>query len=103
MAAAEVFPDHRAAAKKALGVDGHTMLSAETKDRITAVAQALADAETRGENRQHGRIRVLRLLEYVYPDAEAMVADLGHWQIQSQRRMGGTRITSVVLPPEVLG
>lgn len=100
--AEEVFPDHRNRARKALGVEGHTRLSAETQDRITAVAQALADAEARGENRQHGRVRVLRVLEYVYVDAEAMVADMGHWQIQTMRRMGGTTIRSTVMPPEVL-
>ena len=96
---AEVTQADRTRAAQIVG----SMSDAALQESLKAdIAQALANAEVRGENRQHGRIRVLRLLEYVYPDAEAMVADMGHWQIQSQRRMGGTRITSTVLPPEVM-
>lgn len=50
-------------------------------------------------------IRVLRLMEYTYPDVEAMDQDMGRWYIQGKRSMGIGRtisIKSTVLPLEVL-
>lgn len=49
-------------------------------------------------------IRVLRLMEYVYPDVDAMESDMGRWAIQGKRSVGigrTTSIKSVVLPLEV--
>lgn len=98
--AEEVFPDHRTWARQALGITGPAA-SPEVEDQITAVAQQIANAEARGENRMHGRFRVLRVLEYVYVDAATAFTDMGNWQVQSMRRMGGATIRSTVLAPEV--
>jgi hypothetical protein len=94
--AEEVFPYHRDYARKAI------LEPQDQEAQIEAVAQQIANAEARGENRQHGRFRVLRVLEYVYPDAETAFADMANWQVQTMRRMGGTTIRSTTLPPEVL-
>ena len=51
-------------------------------------------------------IRVLRLMEYVYPDVESMEADMGCWAIPAngKRSLGicGKSISSAVLPLTVL-
>lgn len=51
------------------------------------------------------KIRVLRLLEYIYPDVEHMELDMARWQVQQGSIRFGpnpTVIKSVVLPLEVL-
>lgn len=51
------------------------------------------------------QIRVLRLLEYTYPDVEHMELDMARWAVQQGSiRFGSnpTVIKSVVLPLEVL-
>jgi hypothetical protein len=72
----------------------------ELRDRI---ASALARAEEIGREQMRGGIRVLRLIEYVYPTVKAMVEDTKRWQIQGDRQYGRTHIRSMALPPEVLG
>lgn len=46
-------------------------------------------------------IRVLRLIEYVYPDGETMAEDMAAWQVQGTMLPGrGKTIRSTVLPAE---
>lgn len=72
------------------------------------IAQSLADereqAEARGRaEASGGRIRVLRMIEYVYPDTGVMVADMEHWNLQGVLRTpDGKTMRSTTLPPEVL-
>lgn len=52
-------------------------------------------------------LRVLRLLEYTYPNVEAMESDMGKWAIPANgiRTLGmgqGKAIKSATLPLEVL-
>lgn len=50
-------------------------------------------------------IRVLRLMEYVYPDAETAEQDMARWTLQGPASAGwksGMRFRSAVLPFEVL-
>jgi len=51
------------------------------------------------------QIRVLRLLEYIYADAETMVEDMAHWQVglnSAYRPSRKMKITSCVLPPAIV-
>jgi hypothetical protein len=71
--------------------------------QIALAALALADAEQKGRARARGGIRVLRVLEYTYPDAESMTKDMAHWDVQGTMRVpGGPTVRSVALPAEVL-
>lgn len=48
-------------------------------------------------------IRVLRVLEYIYPDVETMVDDRAHWAIQGlYRPRRGMTIRSTVMVPEMV-
>lgn len=68
------------------------------------LAQALADSEARGLQRAKNGVRVLRLIEYVYPDTRAMVEDRARWAVQGvYSPRTGLTIRSTVLPVEVLG
>lgn len=72
------------------------------------IADSLAQAEATGfeeaaEVFSEGSVRVLRVLEYVYPDARTAASDQLNWAIQGARRHGRTFIRSTVIPPEVLG
>jgi len=68
------------------------------------LAQAIADAEARGLARAKGGVRVLRLIEYVYPDARAMAEDRARWAVQGvYSPRAGMTLRSTVLPVEVLG
>lgn len=40
-------------------------------------------------------IRVLRLMEYTYPDLETMIQDRGRWAIQGVRSVGIGSVTSI--------
>lgn len=96
---------HRQRATEIVGSMSDTALQASlTKD----IARSLALYEAKGFEDGHdmatgGKIRVLRLLEYVYPDAETMEKDRAHWYVQGDRVQGAVRIRSTVLPLEVLG
>lgn len=48
------------------------------------------------------KIRVLRVLEYVYDDSETMIKDMERWQVQGVERHNGATIRSVTLSPEIL-
>jgi hypothetical protein len=50
------------------------------------------------------KIRVLRVLEYVYDDVEEMERDMSHWQLGATgtRTNRGGIVRSTVLPLEVL-
>lgn len=48
------------------------------------------------------KIRVLRLLEYVYDNSEAMIKDMERWQVQGVETHGHITIRSVTLSPEIL-
>jgi hypothetical protein len=48
------------------------------------------------------KVRVLRLMEYVYDDEETAIRDKGNWFVQSEQHRGGTHIRSATLPMEVL-
>lgn len=73
-------------------------------EHTAVLAQAIADAEARGLARAKGGVRVLRLIEYVYPDARAMVEDRARWAVQGvYSPRAGMTIRSTVLPVEVLG
>jgi hypothetical protein len=62
-----------------------------------------ADAEEHGREQMKGGIRVLRVVEYVYPTVKAMADDMTRWAVQRNVTYGKTHIRSVTLPPEVLG
>lgn len=47
-------------------------------------------------------IRVLRLIEYVYADAERMVDDMARWQHGTQQYGPKLTVRSTSLPPEIL-
>lgn len=79
--------------------------------KVAVLADALASAEIaghsvgymRGVGEQDGQIRVVRLLEYVYPDAETMARDMERWYVKGTVRGGhGVVIRSATLPLEVL-
>lgn len=73
---------------------------------VHVVAEALAQAEAAGaymaERRIIGGYRVLRMIEYVYPDAATAEKDMERWQIQGSRMQGLVRIRSSVLSREAL-
>ena len=52
------------------------------------------------------RVRVLRLLEYIYDSAELMVTDMARWGVKGAHVVvgngGGMVIKSATLPPEIL-
>lgn len=48
------------------------------------------------------KIRVLRLMEYVYDDAERMVEDMSRWSVGSQEHYSRMSVRSTTLPPEIL-
>lgn len=48
-----------------------------------------------------GTLRVLRVIEYVYPDAEAMIRDMANWGVQGLAKFGKTWVRSTTLSPEV--
>lgn len=91
----------RAAARELLA----EMKGEDSTGQVEVLAEALAGARNRGlEMRQDGAVRVVRLLEYVYPDAKAALDDQQHWQVQGvYRPSAGRLIRSTVLPMEVLG
>lgn len=46
-------------------------------------------------------VRVLRLIEYIYPDEQTMIEDMSVWHVQGTLLPGrGKQIRSTVLPPE---
>lgn len=48
-------------------------------------------------------IRVLRLMEYIYPDAETAMRDMERWQVQgTYSPRSGFTIRSTTLPMEML-
>lgn len=89
------------------GIGAFDASNDEARDRSYVEAhllRALADARTRAVAPVPGSLRVLRLLEYVYPGAEAMTKDMANWQVQgTYRPRAGFLIRTAVLPPEVLG
>src|SRR4051794_23866701 len=93
----EIKPAHETWARKAV------LEASDQESQIKAVAQQIANAEARGERRMSGSVRVVRLLEYVYPDAKAALHDQQFWQVQGVFRPSeGRLIRSTVLPMEVL-
>jgi hypothetical protein len=47
-------------------------------------------------------VRVLRLMEYIYPDIETATQDMARWQVQgTYKPRQAITIRSTVLPPEV--
>jgi hypothetical protein len=90
---------HRGAARALLGPNRIYA----SPDGIEAIAQGLADAEEHGREQMKGGIRVLRVVEYVYPTVKAMADDMTRWAVQRNVTYGKTHIRSVTLPPEVLG
>lgn len=46
------------------------------------------------------KIRILRLIEYVYDTPEVMCRDMKQWTLQHS--FGGVSMTSTVLPPDIL-
>lgn len=86
----------------------------DSTGKIAVLAEALEAAEARAEAAAvaagptvlalpSGSVRVLRLIEYVYPHAGIMVADMDRWTLQGTLRTpDGKVMRSTVLPPEVL-
>jgi hypothetical protein len=93
---AEITDRHRQIAKQVV------TSPPDQEGQIALVALALADAEQRGAESTRGGIRVLRVLEYVYPDVTTMEKDRLRWTVQHSIWAGATRIRSTVLPLEVL-
>lgn len=48
------------------------------------------------------KIRVLRLLEYIYDTPDRMIDDMARWQVQGTKRYGNMTIHSTTLSPEIL-
>lgn len=97
----EITSDHRQWAAHALPEINGELESG--KQMLEAVARQIANAESRGVDRTLGGVRVLRVLEYVYPDAKTAASDQLNWAIQGSQRHGRTFIRSTVLPMEVIG
>jgi hypothetical protein len=97
----EITDAHRQWAAKALPEFNVELES--SKLMLESVARQIANAEARGQDRARGGVRVIRVLEYVYPDAQAAADDQARWVVQAARRHGRTFIRSTVLPMEVLG
>lgn len=50
------------------------------------------------------KIRVVRLMEYIYPDMETALRDQANWAVQQERGFGGKKATvirSTTLPAEI--
>lgn len=105
MTDAQMNAIHRQRAAEIVGSMSDTGLQEALKRDI---ALNLARAEDAGYTQasrdlERGRIRVVRLLEYVYPDAKSALDDQQHWQVQGvYRPSAGRLIRSTVLPMEVL-
>jgi hypothetical protein len=73
----------------------------DTTGKLEILAEALEKADRAGA--LPGGIRVVRLLEYLYPDAKDALTDQQNWQVQGvYRPSAGRLIRSTVLPMEVL-
>lgn len=87
VAAVDALPDGRASGDR------------EASEKL---AEALAEARTVAQLKP-GAVRVVRLLEYVYPDAKDALKDMQNWAVQGvYRPSAGRLIRSTVLPMEVL-
>lgn len=87
VAAVDALPDGRAG--------GDRQASAQ-------LAEALAKARE-AATMVPGAVRVVRLLEYIYPNAKDALTDQQNWQVQGvYRPSAGRLIRSTVLPMEVL-
>lgn len=76
-------------------------LGAARRMDVIGVARAFASM-ARERTAWHG-IRVLRVMEYVYPDLKTMQTDMSRWNLQGTMPVvDGTTIRSTVLPLEVL-
>lgn len=88
----------------ALDLDENAPLEDMTPARrndVLRVARYL-DGQVRAREDWRG-VRVLRLIEYVYPDTKTMQEDMGRWLVvDGLRSQGLVRIRSTVLPLEVL-
>jgi hypothetical protein len=74
-------------------------------DIARALAQARQSAFRMGYAEaagKQGKVRVLRVIEYVYPDAQTMVRDMANWGVQGLGKFGQVTLNSVVLAPEVV-
>lgn len=109
-----------ATARPVAGVtDRHRMMAAQITGSMSEgdleqalradIAQTLANAEESAWQMgfaeaagKPGVVRVLRVIEYAYPDAETMAKDRANWQVQGLSRFGNVRMNSVVLAPEVI-
>jgi hypothetical protein len=104
MTDAQVTDNHRQRAAEIVGSLPDLSVQ-ESLKRDIALNLARSEAagwQTAMETARDG-VRVLRLLEYVYPDTESAVKDQAHWYVQSSRRHGsGVWIRSTMLPLEVL-
>lgn len=51
-----------------------------------------------------GKIKVIRIIEYTYADAETMAADMAKWTIQGPREHIGNKMSfrSASLPPDFI-
>lgn len=99
--------------------DSHTVKAAEIvgsmsddalrQALIRDIALNLARFEAKGyeratEDNAEGSVRVLRLLEYIYPSAKDAEQDMQHWQVQGVYRPSqGRLIRSIAMPMEVRG
>lgn len=77
----------------------------DTTGKLEVLAEALEKALEKADRAGAlpGGVRVVRLLEYLYPDAKDALDDQQHWQVQGvYRPSAGRLIRSTVLPMEVL-
>jgi|SRR3954451_3503418 hypothetical protein len=76
----------------------------DSTGQVALLAEALLAAQNQSRFTAPGSVRVVRLLEYVYPDAKAALDDQQHWQVQGvYRPSAGRLIRSTILPIEVRG
>lgn len=79
------------------------MKGEDSTGQVAVLAEALLTAQSQNRFTAPGSVRVVRLLEYVYPDAKTALHDQQFWQVQGVFRPSeGRLIRSTVLPMEVL-
>jgi hypothetical protein len=104
MAEVEIAEDYIREALTALEMSPDAPLNSMSPSRRAEVLSVARYLAQKGEQQTAWRgVRVLRLLEYVYPDVASMEADMARWHVQTGTKAHGKKLMrSTVLPLEVL-
>jgi hypothetical protein len=104
MAEIEIAEDCIREALTALEMSPDAPLNAMSPSRRAEVLSVARYLAQKGEERESWRgLRVIRVLEYVYADAQTMEQDMANWEVQGTRQFSSrARIRSATLPLEVL-